>query len=73
MQPRRPAGGGLAAADPPEPGARFQDLARFRVPPGFRGKSALVVQLWWIVQALLFHPSPQVCFGCSGRVSAAAC
>jgi putative colanic acid biosynthesis acetyltransferase WcaF len=42
---------------------RYQDLARFRVPPGFRGKSALVVQLWWIVQALLFHPSPQVCFG----------
>jgi putative colanic acid biosynthesis acetyltransferase WcaF len=42
---------------------RYQDLARFRVPPGFRGKSAIVVQLWWIVQALLFHPSPQLCFG----------
>jgi putative colanic acid biosynthesis acetyltransferase WcaF len=42
---------------------RYQDLARFRVPPGFRGRSALSVQLWWLVQAMLFHPSPQLCFG----------
>ncbi len=42
---------------------RFQDLSRFRMPPGFRGRSALNVQLWWIVQALLFHPSPQAMYG----------
>jgi putative colanic acid biosynthesis acetyltransferase WcaF len=37
----------------------IQDLAKFRMPPGFRGRSAIVVQLWWIVQALLFRTSPQ--------------
>src|SRR5690606_37453676 len=42
---------------------RVQDLARFRLPPGFRGRSALVVQLWWLVQATLFRLSPQVCYG----------
>ncbi|MBX6322141.1 MAG: colanic acid biosynthesis acetyltransferase WcaF [Rhodospirillaceae bacterium] len=42
---------------------RVQDLARFRVPEGFRGRSALAVQLWWAVQATLFRLSPQVCYG----------
>jgi len=37
----------------------MQKLNTFSVPPGFRGRSALVVQLWWIVQALLFSTSPQ--------------
>ncbi len=41
----------------------FQDLRRFSLPAGFRGRSAVVVQLWWIVQAVLFHASPQVFFG----------
>lgn len=41
----------------------MQDLSRFRLPPGFRGRSALVVQLWWLVQALLFRPSPQFAYG----------
>ncbi len=41
----------------------WQDLARFRLPPGFRGRSAWVVQLWWLVQSLLFQPSPQFAFG----------
>jgi putative colanic acid biosynthesis acetyltransferase WcaF len=49
--------------DRPAPRIRYQDLARFRVPSGFRGRSALWVQLWWLVQATLFHTSPQVCFG----------
>jgi putative colanic acid biosynthesis acetyltransferase WcaF len=40
-----------------------QDLARFRVPDGFRGRSALAVQLWWLVQATLFRLSPQVAYG----------
>jgi putative colanic acid biosynthesis acetyltransferase WcaF len=41
----------------------YQDLTRFRVPPNFRGRSAAIVQLWWLVQATLFHTSPQICFG----------
>jgi putative colanic acid biosynthesis acetyltransferase WcaF len=42
---------------------RIQDLSKFKVPRGFRGRPAWFVQLWWIVEALLFHPSPQVMFG----------
>jgi putative colanic acid biosynthesis acetyltransferase WcaF len=41
----------------------MQDLSRFRLPPGFRGRSAFVVQLWWLVQALLFRASPQFAYG----------
>jgi len=40
----------------------YQDLSRFRLPDGFRGRPAWLVQLWWLVQAVLFHPSPQVFF-----------
>ena len=42
---------------------RIQDLSKARVPDGFRGRPAWFVQLWWIAQALLFHPSPQVFYG----------
>lgn len=42
---------------------RWQDLRRFRLPPGFRGRSALTVQLWWLVQATLFRGSPQFAYG----------
>lgn len=42
---------------------RVQDLALFRMPPGFRGRSAAVVQLWWIVQSTLFRLSPQALYG----------
>lgn len=42
---------------------RFQDLAKFRMPTGFRGRSALAVQLWWIVQASAFRWSPQFAYG----------
>ena len=38
---------------------RYQDLSRFTVPDGFRGKSAFVVLLWQIVQSTLFGLSPQ--------------
>jgi len=41
----------------------MQDLSKPKVPPGFRGRPAWFVQIWWIVQALLFHPSPQVLYG----------
>ena len=40
-----------------------QDLKSFKLPPGFRGRSALWVQLWWIVEALFFGMSPQVAYG----------
>lgn len=40
-----------------------QDLASFRLPDGFRGRSGVVVQLWWIIQAVAFRPSPQFMYG----------
>jgi putative colanic acid biosynthesis acetyltransferase WcaF len=36
----------------------FQNLEKFSVPPGFRGRSALVVVLWQLVQSTLFGLSP---------------
>ena len=42
---------------------RVQDLKNFRLPPSFRGRSAFIVQLWWLVQATLFRGSPQVLYG----------
>lgn len=41
----------------------WQDLSRFNLPTGFRGRSALTVQLWWLVQATLFRWSPQFAYG----------
>jgi putative colanic acid biosynthesis acetyltransferase WcaF len=41
----------------------IQDLKRFRLPPDFRGRSGLVVQLWWFVQSIFFRGSPQVMYG----------
>lgn len=40
-----------------------QQLDDFRLPPGFRGRSAVVVQLWWLVQSTLFSCSPQFMYG----------
>lgn len=40
----------------------FQDLSRFKVPPGFRGRSGVVVLAWQLVQATLFGLSPQPCY-----------
>jgi putative colanic acid biosynthesis acetyltransferase WcaF len=40
-----------------------QDLSRFRQPANFRGRSAAVVQLWWLVQGTLFAWSPQFLYG----------
>lgn len=39
---------------------QYQDLSLFRMPPGFRGRPAWFVQLWWIVETCLFRTSPQV-------------
>jgi putative colanic acid biosynthesis acetyltransferase WcaF len=43
--------------------AKVQDLKSFRLPPNFRGRSGLTVQLWWFVQATLFRGSPQLFYG----------
>jgi putative colanic acid biosynthesis acetyltransferase WcaF len=40
-----------------------QNLSAFRLPAGFRGRSAWFVQLWWLVQATLFRHSPQFAYG----------
>lgn len=42
---------------------QYIDLSRFRVDPSFRGRSAFVVQLWWLIQDWLIFPSPQFMFG----------
>lgn len=41
----------------------FQNLQQFKVPTGFRGRNALTVQMWWLVQATLFRWSPQFMYG----------
>ncbi|MGB3619699.1 MAG: putative colanic acid biosynthesis acetyltransferase [Catalinimonas sp.] len=41
----------------------YQQLDRFRMPADFRGRPAWQVQLWWVVQAVLFRPSPQFLYG----------
>lgn len=40
----------------------YQQMDKFTVPPGFRGRSAVYVQLWWLVQSSLFALSPQVLY-----------
>ena len=44
-------------------GTEYQHLDKFRVPNGFRGRSVVIVQLWWLVQATLFMWSPQFMYG----------
>ncbi|MEP5338909.1 MAG: putative colanic acid biosynthesis acetyltransferase [Algibacter sp.] len=41
----------------------MQNLNLYRTPRGFRGRSKIFVQTWWVVHALLFKPSPQVLYG----------
>ena len=41
----------------------YQNLKKFNVPETFRGKNAIVVQLWWLAEAILFHTSPQIFYG----------
>lgn len=42
---------------------KYQDLETFTLPTHFRGRSAIIVQLWWCVQATLFAWSPQFMYG----------
>lgn len=39
-----------------------QDLSKFSMPPNFRGRSVIYVQIWWMVQATLFRLSPQFAY-----------
>ena len=41
----------------------YQDLNLYKIPKGFRGKSKIFVQFWWIIHALFFKLSPQVLYG----------
>jgi len=38
---------------------KYQQLDKFQLPQNFRGKGAVTVQLWWLVQSTLFAWSPQ--------------
>jgi putative colanic acid biosynthesis acetyltransferase WcaF len=42
---------------------QYQHLNKFTLPPNFRGKGAITVQLWWLVQGSLFAWSPQFLYG----------
>lgn len=42
---------------------RIQQLSAFRVPQGFRGRPAWIVQLWWLVQSTVFRFSPRMLNG----------
>jgi len=44
-------------------GRVVQRLDSFELPTGFRGRSEILCQLWWLVQAFLFAPSPQFMYG----------
>lgn len=41
----------------------IQNLKKFKLPKNFRGRNAVVVQLWWIVQSIFFKKSPQFAYG----------
>ena len=41
----------------------MQQLNTFKLPNKFRGRNAIVVQLWWLVQGIFFKNSPQFMYG----------
>ncbi len=42
---------------------KYQNLATYKTPKDFRGKSKVTIQLWWLIQATLFRCSPQFAYG----------
>ena len=44
------------------PSLRYQDLSRFQLPQGSRGRPAWLVQLWWLFDALLVRSTPQALY-----------
>ena len=41
----------------------MQKLSTFKLPKDFRGRSSIIVQLWWFVDFFFFKLSPQVMYG----------
>lgn len=41
----------------------MQSLNKFKLPSNFRGKSGIVVQVWWLTDFFFFKLSPQVMYG----------
>ncbi len=41
----------------------YQQLNTFKLPKNFRGKNPFIVQIWWLVQSILFKTSPQFMYG----------
>jgi putative colanic acid biosynthesis acetyltransferase WcaF len=41
----------------------YQRLDTFRLPKNFRGRPAVIVQLWWLIQSTFFAWSPQFMYG----------
>ena len=41
----------------------MQQLDKFKLPHNFRGRSGLVVQLWWFTDFFFFKLSPQIMYG----------
>lgn len=37
----------------------MQELDKFKLPESFRGRSAFICQLWWLIQSCFFSTSPQ--------------
>lgn len=40
----------------------YQDLSKFVMPEGVRGRPAWYCQLWWLIESLVVAPSPQIAF-----------
>jgi putative colanic acid biosynthesis acetyltransferase WcaF len=41
----------------------MQSLDEFKLPNNFRGRSSLIVQLWWMIDFFFFKLSPQIMYG----------
>src|SRR5260370_15395470 len=42
--------------------SRFQDLSKFRMADGIRGRPAWFIQLWFIFDTIFVRPTPQVLY-----------
>jgi putative colanic acid biosynthesis acetyltransferase WcaF len=41
----------------------FQKISNFSLPHQFRGRNVFYIQLWWFVQSIFIHISPQFMYG----------
>ena len=42
---------------------KYQHLDKFKQPSSFRGRSAIIVQMWWFAQSIFCNLSPQFMYG----------